>query len=133
MLVSPVTFAASLTTGSSRHPLILMHRYALPRVGSLGSQWSLYLSISSSSIRLLNGLANCMGRCLCDRSFEINSQPHCTSVLILDPVFCTRLCSSSSSRDAEGKSTIEEDRDGREDTALEFTAWLLCNNDYVTN
>ena len=30
MLVSPVTLAASFTTGSSRHPLILIQRYALP-------------------------------------------------------------------------------------------------------
>jgi hypothetical protein len=86
MFVSPVTFAASLTTGSRRQPLILIQRYALPWLGFVGFQWSLYLSINNSSIRLLNGLANCTGRCLCVRSFEMNSQPHCTSVFIVDSV-----------------------------------------------
>lgn len=58
MLESPVTFAASLTTGSSRRPLILIQRYALPLLGLEVSQWFLYLSISSSSIRRLNGFVN---------------------------------------------------------------------------
>ena len=79
MFDSPVTFAASFTTGSSLRPLILIHRYALPLLGLLGSQCSRYLSVNSSSIRFLNGFVNCAGRCLVARRLDRNPHPHSIS------------------------------------------------------
>ena len=82
MFDSPVTFAASLTTGSNLL-LILIQRYALPLFGLVGSQWFLNLSTRSSSSRFLNGLTNCAGKFLLSNILEKNSLAQSTSSFIV--------------------------------------------------